>query len=60
MDPESIAHEAKGLLVGQKRIETKHLSLVKTRLKSLFVAKILQTWPALFATKVAQPIKMQH
>ena len=37
MGSESIAHEAKGCfskiqLVGQKNIETKHLSLVKARL----------------------------
>ena len=62
MGSESIAHEAEGRLrghegernncfskiqlVGQKNIETKHLSLVKARLRLLF-------WfskPALFAT----------
>ena len=34
-------------LVGKKRIETKHLSLVKAR--SFFAAKALQIWRALFA-----------
>ena len=34
-------------LVGQKNIETKHLSLVKARLKCFFAAKTLQIWPAL-------------
>ena len=34
--------------VGQKNLETKHLSLVKARIK--FVAKTLQIWRALFAT----------
>ena len=37
-------------LVGQKNIETKHLSLAKARLKSFFAAKTLQIWRALFAT----------
>ena len=37
-------------LVGQKSIETKHLSQVKARHQSFFTAKTLQIWPALFAT----------
>ena len=37
-------------LVGQKNIETKHLSQVKGRLQSFFTAKTLQIWRALFAT----------
>ena len=36
--------------VGQKNIETKHLSQVKARLQSFFTAKTLQIWRALFAT----------
>ena len=36
-------------LVGQKSYKTKHLSLVKARLKSFFAAKTLQIWQALFA-----------
>ena len=31
-------------LVGQKNIETKHLSQVKVRLQSFFTAKALQIW----------------
>ena len=37
-------------LVGQKNIETKHLSQVKARHQSFFTAKTLQIWRALFAT----------
>ena len=37
-------------LVGQKNIETKHLSRVKARHQSFFTAKTLQIWRALFAT----------
>ena len=47
---ESTAHEAEIQLVGQKNIETKHLSLVKARLQSFSAAKTQQTWQALFAT----------
>ena len=36
-------------LVGQKNMETKHLSQVKARLYSFFAAKKLQIWRALFA-----------
>ena len=36
-------------LVGQKNIETKHLSQVIARLQSFFAAKTLQIWRALFA-----------
>ena len=53
---ESVVHEAEGRgyegernncfskiqLVGQKNIETKHLSQVKARLQSFFIAKTLQ------------------
>ena len=35
-------------LVGQKNIETKHLSQVKARDQSFFTAKTLQIWRALF------------
>ena len=51
MGSESIAHEAEGgwnscfrkiQLVAQKNIETKHLSQVKTGLKSFFTAKTSQ------------------
>ena len=40
-------------LVGQKNIETKHLSQVKARHQSFFTvtAKTLQIWRALFATR---------
>ena len=34
-------------LVGQKNIETKHLSLVKARFSSFLAAKTLQMWHAL-------------
>ena len=37
-------------LVGQKNIETKHLSQVKVRHESFFTAKTLQIWRALFST----------
>ena len=37
-------------LVGQKNIETKHLSQVKAWHQSFFTAKTLQIWRALFAT----------
>ena len=37
-------------LVGQKDIETKHLSLAKATLKSFFAVKTLQIWRALVAT----------
>ena len=37
-------------LVGQKHIETKHLSQVKARHQFFFTAKTLQVWRALFAT----------
>ena len=37
-------------LVGQKNIETKHLSQVKARRQSFFTTKTLQIWRALFAT----------
>ena len=37
-------------LVGQKNIETKHLSQAKGRHQSFFTAKTLQIWRALFAT----------
>ena len=37
-------------LVGQKNIETKHLSQFKTGLQSFFAAKTLQIWRALFST----------
>ena len=37
-------------LVGQKNIETKHLSQVIARLQSFFTAKTLQIWRALVAT----------
>ena len=37
-------------LIGQKNIETKHLSQVKARHQSLLTAKTLQIWRALFAT----------
>ena len=52
MGYESIAHEAEGKiqLVGQKNIDTKHLSQVKARHQSFFTAKTLQIWRALFAT----------
>jgi len=57
MGYESIAHEgernncfSKIKLVGQKNIETKHLSQVKARYESFFTAKTLQIWRALFAT----------
>ena len=36
--------------VAQKNIKTKHLSLVKARLKSFFAAKTLQMLWALFTT----------
>ena len=36
-------------VVGQKNIETKHLSQVKARYESFFSAKTLQIWRALFA-----------
>jgi len=47
---------SKTQLVGQKNIETKHLSLVKARLKSFFVAKTLKIWWANFATRGLQHI----
>ena len=61
MGYESIAREAewaidsyncfsKIQLVGQKNVETKHLSQVKARHESFFTAKTLQMWRALFAT----------
>ena len=62
MGYESIAHEAEGYegernncfskiqLVGQKNIETKHLSQVNARYESFFTAKTLPIWRALFAT----------
>ena len=57
MGSESVAHEggrnncfSKIQLVGQKDVETKHLSPAKARLKSFFAAKTLQIWRALFAT----------
>ena len=37
-------------LVGQKNIETRHLSQVKARYESFFTTKSLQIWRALFAT----------
>ena len=37
-------------LVGQKNIETKHLSQVKAIYESFFAAKTLQIWWALFTT----------
>ena len=37
-------------LVGEKNIETKHLSQVKAGHQSFFTAKTLQIWRALFAT----------
>ena len=37
-------------VVGQKNIETKHLSQVKARYESFFTTKTLQIWRALFAT----------
>ena len=37
-------------LLGQKNIETKHLSQVKAGHQSFFTAKTLQIWRALFAT----------
>ena len=37
-------------LVGQKNIETKHLSQVKARYESFFTTKTLQILQALFAT----------
>ena len=37
-------------LIGQKNIETKHLSQVKARHQLFFTAKTLQIWRALFAT----------
>ena len=52
-----IAHEgernncfSKIQLVGQKDIETEHLSQVKAGHQSFFTAKTLQIWRALFAT----------
>ena len=58
MGYESIAHEAernncfsKIHLVGQKNIETEHLSQAKARHQSFFTAKTLQIWRALFATR---------
>ena len=36
--------------VGQKNIETKHLSQVKARHRSFSTTKTLQIWRALFAT----------
>ena len=36
--------------VGQKDIETKHISQVKARLQSFFTVKTLQIWWAIFAT----------
>ena len=36
--------------VGQKNIETKHLSQVKARHQPFFTTKTLQIWRALFAT----------
>ena len=56
MGYESIAYEgetncfSKIELVGQKNIETKHLSQVKAGHQSFFTAKTLQIWRALFAT----------
>ena len=54
MGSESIAHEgernncfSKIQLVRQKNTETKHLLVVKARLKSFFAAKTFQIWPAL-------------
>ena len=41
---------SKILLVGQKNIETKHLSQVKAGHQTFFTAKTLQIWRALFAT----------
>ena len=38
-------------LVGQKNIETEHLSQAKARHQSFFIAKTLQIWRALFATR---------
>ena len=37
-------------LVGQKNVETRHISLVRARPWSFFAAKTLQIWRALFAT----------
>ena len=37
-------------LLGQKNIETKHLSQVKAGHQSFFTIKTLQIWRALFAT----------
>ena len=37
-------------LVGEKNMETKHLSQVKAGHQSFFTAKTLQIWRALFAT----------
>ena len=37
-------------LVGEKNIETKHISQVKARHQSFFNAKTLEIWRALFAT----------
>ena len=37
-------------LVGEKNIETKHISWLKARHQSFFTAKTLQIWQALFAT----------
>ena len=41
---------SKNPLVGQKNIETKHLSQLKARYEAFFTAKTLQIWRALFAT----------
>ena len=50
---ESIAYEAEIQLVGQKNIETKHLSVGKARLQSFSSAKTQQIhMAALFATSV--------
>ena len=54
---DSEAMRARGIVVlvksnqlVKKNIETKHLSEVKARYESLFTAKTLQIWRALFAT----------
>ena len=45
---DSEAMRARGIIVGQKTIETKRLSKVKARHKSFFAAKTLQIWRARF------------
>ena len=50
IDSEAMRASSKIQLVGQKNIETKHLSQVKARYESFFTAKTLLIWRALLAT----------